>query len=167
MLGGTVFHRLQSRLLSVTTSNDGLTDRARAAISFRLPPGADVSALITSCRACAPIGGVIDFGDPEPAVIADRNNTVVRAVTRAIRDSGERPTHRLKTGTSDWNVVAPLWPHCPTAAYGPGDSTLDHTPDEHIMIPDYLRAISINHATLELLAQENQNLTQSRRGAEL
>ncbi len=154
MIGGT-FHSLQSRLLSITTSNDGITDRARALLSFRLPPGAEVDSLIESCRASAPTGGVIKFGDPELAVAADRNNAVVRALTRAIRDRGARPVHRLKTGTSDWNVVAPHWPGCPTAAYGPGDSALDHTPDEHILIPDYLRAIGILRSALGLLALES------------
>ena len=32
---------------------------------------------------------------------------------------------------------------CPIAAYGPGDSTLDHTPNEHISIAEYERAISV------------------------
>ncbi|NTU62618.1 MAG: acetyl-lysine deacetylase, partial [Chloroflexi bacterium] len=28
-------------------------------------------------------------------------------------------------------------------AYGPGDSDLDHTPHEHILIPEYRRAVQI------------------------
>jgi len=48
----------------------------------------------------------------------------------------------VKTGTSDMNVVGPVW-HCPIVAYGPGDSNLDHTPHEHILIEEYGRAIAV------------------------
>ncbi len=44
----------------------------------------------------------------------------------------------LKLGTSDMNVVGPVW-QCPILAYGPGDSSLDHTPEEQIVLDDYLR----------------------------
>jgi LysW-gamma-L-lysine carboxypeptidase len=37
------------------------------------------------------------------------------------------------------NVVAPVW-KCPILAYGPGDSALDHTPQEHLPLEDYRRA---------------------------
>jgi len=53
----------------------------------------------------------------------------------------------LKTGTSDMNVVGPAW-GCPLLAYGPGDSGLDHTPDEHIEIAEYLRAIDVLETAL-------------------
>jgi LysW-gamma-L-lysine carboxypeptidase len=36
-------------------------------------------------------------------------------------------------------------------AYGPGDSSLDHTPKEHIDIEEYLRAIDVLTRTLETL----------------
>jgi LysW-gamma-L-lysine carboxypeptidase len=48
------------------------------------------------------------------------------------------------------NVVGPVW-GCPIVAYGPGDSTLDHTPDEHIVVDEYLRSINVLIRTLETL----------------
>ncbi|MBL8760739.1 MAG: acetyl-lysine deacetylase, partial [Phycisphaerae bacterium] len=66
---------------------------------------------------------------------------------------GQRPTLRVKTGTSDMNVVAPRW-NCPIAAYGPGDSALDHTPREHISLTEYLRAARVLTQALESLAAE-------------
>jgi LysW-gamma-L-lysine carboxypeptidase len=48
------------------------------------------------------------------------------------------------------NVVAPLW-GTPILAYGPGDSALDHTPDEHILISEYLKAVDVlSHALIAL-----------------
>jgi len=39
-------------------------------------------------------------------------------------------------------VVGPVW-NCPIVAYGPGNSSLDHTPNEHIEVEEYLRAIKV------------------------
>jgi len=57
----------------------------------------------------------------------------------------------VKTGTADMNVVAPHWPDTPVVAYGPGDSSLDHTPNEHIKVNEYLRAIEVLRSVLERL----------------
>jgi LysW-gamma-L-lysine carboxypeptidase len=46
-----------------------------------------------------------------------------------------------KTGTADLNIVAPVW-NCPALVYGPGDSSLDHTPNEHIAVDEYGRAVA-------------------------
>ncbi len=73
---------------------------------------------------------------------AEKNTPLVRAFLAAIRKSGGSPVFTMKSGTSDMNLVAPVW-GCPTVAYGPGDSSLDHTPEEHILISEYQRAIKI------------------------
>jgi LysW-gamma-L-lysine carboxypeptidase len=89
----------------------------------------------------------------ERAYATDRNDAVVRALSGAIREAGERPHPKLKTGTADLNVVGPVW-QCPIAAYGPGDSALDHTPGEHLVIDEYLRAIGVLTRAVESLASE-------------
>ncbi|HSB81098.1 MAG TPA: acetyl-lysine deacetylase, partial [Candidatus Methylomirabilis sp.] len=53
-------------------------------------------------------------------------------------------------GTSDMNVVGPAW-NCPILAYGPGDSSQDHTPHEHLDLAEYHRAISVLTRVLRLL----------------
>jgi [amino group carrier protein]-lysine/ornithine hydrolase len=53
-----------------------------------------------------------------------------------------KPGYKLKTGTSDMNVVGPVW-NCPIVAYGPGDSSLDHTPEEHLSIVEYEQSIQV------------------------
>ena len=75
-----------------------------------------------------------------------------RAFRRAIqRAQGQQPRFVTKTGTSDMNLVAPVW-NCPIVAYGPGDSALDHTPDEHIDLDEYLRAIDVLVSMTKALA---------------
>jgi LysW-gamma-L-lysine carboxypeptidase len=77
----------------------------------------------------------------------------VRALLAAIRSQGGKPAFNVKSGTSDMNLVGPAW-GCPMAAYGPGDSELDHTPNEHIAIPDYLAGIDILKEALEALTSD-------------
>jgi LysW-gamma-L-lysine carboxypeptidase len=75
---------------------------------------------------------------------------VSRALRGAIRAEGGQPAFVHKTGTSDMNIVGRVW-NCPMVAYGPGDSALDHTPDEHIDLNEYLRAVRVLTRALERL----------------
>jgi [amino group carrier protein]-lysine/ornithine hydrolase len=81
----------------------------------------------------------------EPAWRGDAKNALARSFLAAIRAQAEpdtKPAFLLKTGTSDMNVVGPAW-RCPILAYGPGDSRLDHTPDEHVALDEYWRAVLV------------------------
>ena len=51
------------------------------------------------------------------------------------------------------NVVARTW-RCPIAAYGPGDSGLDHSPAERLDLDEYARSIRVVRGAIELLAAE-------------
>lgn len=101
----------------------------------------------------------LGFHSYEPAWLGRRDTPLVRAFSGAIRETarelGEprRPGLVSKTGTSDMNVVAPVW-RCPILAYGPGDSALDHTPHEHLRLDEYLRAIRVLERALDRLATE-------------
>ncbi|MFE5916595.1 M20/M25/M40 family metallo-hydrolase [Streptomyces sp. NPDC056468] len=115
-------------------------ERAQLEISCRTPLGFDAPAL-TSWLGAVP-GSRVTVIEEVPAVRASRTNPVVRALGAALSSRGARPVPKLKLGTSDWNVVAQYWP-VPTAAYGPGNSRLCHSDDEHIEIPEYLAAIDV------------------------
>jgi len=134
---GSIGHSLRV----FTTTGDGLTDQALLSIGLRLPPDLDVEHLLHRIRT---IGG-----DAEVAVDGlqegyrtTKRSKLVPPFLRAIRAQGSAPRFTLKLGTSDMNVVGPAWT-CPIVAYGPGDSSLDHTPEERIEIADYLRAIQV------------------------
>ncbi len=81
---------------------------------------------------------------------AEKNTPLVRAFLRAIREQGANPSFKVKSGTSDMNVVGPPL-NCPIVAYGPGDSSLDHTPDEHLDLAEYRTAIAVLSRVLTLL----------------
>ncbi len=147
-----VFERVQPTLRSSATSGDGLEDRAEVTASFRLPPGVDPREVEAACRGMAE-GAEITARGHEVAHVADRSNAAARALSAAIRVQGGRPSPLLKTGTSDMNVVGPAW-GCPIAAYGPGDSALDHTPEEHVLVDEYLRACRVVAGAVEGLGRE-------------
>ncbi|MDE2851169.1 MAG: M20/M25/M40 family metallo-hydrolase [Acidobacteriota bacterium] len=90
----------------------------------------------------------------EVGVRADRHSPLVRAFLAAIRAVGGQdvaPKFVVKTGTCDMNIVWPVW-RCPILAYGPGDSTLDHTPNEHLDLNEYLLAVDTVELALRNLA---------------
>jgi LysW-gamma-L-lysine carboxypeptidase len=69
-----------------------------------------------------------------------------------IRMQGGTPSFVYKTGTADLNIIAPVW-KCPAVVYGPGDSALDHTPNEHIELAEYSRAVKVLETALSRLAK--------------
>jgi LysW-gamma-L-lysine carboxypeptidase len=149
--GSALFDQLLPTLRQINTSSDGLTDQVTATIGIRLPPAIDPAELAAQLRALDPHAGLV-FREGCRAWQSERNTPLVRAFLPAIRAAGGQPRFVRKTGTSDMNVVGPRW-QCPMVAYGPGDSALDHTPDEHVVIDEYRRAIGILADALQRLGR--------------
>ena len=82
-----------------------------------------------------------------PAWGCEKNTPLVRAFLTGIRSQGGDPRFVYKTGTADLNIVAPAW-KCPAVVYGPGDSALDHTPNEHLDLGNYQKAVDVLSAAL-------------------
>ena len=90
-----------------------------------------------------------------PAWGCEKNTKLVRSFLSGIRLQGGEPRFVYKTGTADLNIVAPVW-QCPAVVYGPGDSSLDHTPNEHIELEDYQKSVNVLSETLEGLVGKHQ-----------
>lgn len=149
-----VFDQVQARVRSIGSSDDGLIERASAEVGFRLPPGVGPEDWELRLRGLGESGGVVlECEGHERAYASERSDAAARALSGAIRSSGMMPAPKLKTGTSDMNVVGPVW-KCPIAAYGAGDSTLDHTPGEHVVIEEWLKSIGVVARAVEAMAWE-------------
>jgi LysW-gamma-L-lysine carboxypeptidase len=140
-----LFETLSASLLAINSRSDGIHEHSDLTVSLRLPPGVEPDTLADALCALPGDFGPLDsfeaFGG-ESAYSADRDSLLSRGLRGAIRAQGGTPRFVNKTGTSDMNVVGRAW-MCPMVAYGPGDSALDHTPDEHIELDDYLRAVAV------------------------
>lgn len=155
------FDQVQATLRELASTSNGLEQHARLESGFRLPPALTPHQLIkilhdlrdTHQSEHPELRIDLTFEGPEVAHATDRSDPVVRALSGAIRAQGLRPRPKLKTGTADMNVVAPIW-RCPIAAYGPGDSALDHTPNEHLSLDEYHQSIEILTRAIETLARE-------------
>ena len=144
------FGSLDPSLRAIRTFGDGLREGVEMHIGLRLPPGIDLDALKRQMRTWAD-GAELAFPYAEPPFQTEKNTPLVRALLRAIRAEGGRPRFKRKTGTSDMNVVGPAW-RCPIAAYGPGDSRLDHTPAERLSLEEFQRALRVLTRVLKDLA---------------
>jgi LysW-gamma-L-lysine carboxypeptidase len=144
-----VFETLDVSLRTINSANDGMQDTVTQRIGLRLPLGYDIDTLKAQLRRDAGEAELHFFGQ-ESAHRSDKNTPLVKAFLKAIRAQGGTPRFKVKTGTSDMNVVAPHW-QCPIVAYGPGDSAFDHTPHEQTSLQEYGQAIDVLAHTLQLL----------------
>lgn len=139
--GALGFDALHLHLLAVESAGDGLTDRVRLRLGFRLPPRLSGLDLIDRLRQLDPKAH-LEIEGSEPAVTVPRSGPLPTAFSRAIRAAGMRPGWQRRMATSDLNLVLPVW-KCPAVVYGPGDAELDHSPLESISLGDYGRAIEV------------------------
>jgi [amino group carrier protein]-lysine/ornithine hydrolase len=136
-----VFDQISPTLTGMQSDENGYAQRAQLKFNVRIPPGMspqDLSDLFGSLV----LDGKIQLHDGIPAFKTEKNDSLARHLIASIRKSGGNPGFKLKTGTSDMNVVGPVW-NCPIVAYGPGDSSLDHTPEEHLSIAEYDLGIQV------------------------
>jgi N-acetyl-ornithine/N-acetyl-lysine deacetylase len=153
---GSAFASLQPSLRTINSEQDGLEDRTRLLIGYRLPPSFDIAGLRAQLQRWADEDDVqLSLSGEEVAFQTTRTIPLARAFIAAIRASGGQPTFKQKTGTSDMNVVGPHWGQN-IVAYGPGDSRLDHTPQEHIQVAEYTQAIDILELVLRELASQRK-----------
>jgi len=171
---GPVDHRVFARPGLTLESFSGDITTAVAKIGVRIPPGMDTDALLAELRsrlsadspgtdsAAAGSAGAGSAGAGSAAAgtltvlgarspyLADRRNPAIQALVTGIRRQSGRPTLLVKTATSDMNTLSEKW-DVPMACYGPGESKLDHTDDEHIVLADYHWAIAVlSHALTQL-----------------
>jgi [amino group carrier protein]-lysine/ornithine hydrolase len=147
-----LFDKLDPTLREMASESDGLQEFAKLTIGLRLPMGIGVPELEERILGMAE-GGKVQFSTEVPAFRAEKNNPLVRAFLASIRAAGGEPGFTLKTGTSDMNILGPYW-RCPIVTFGPGDSKLDHTPEEHIDIDEYGRSISVLALVLKTLTEQ-------------
>lgn len=147
------FDQLMLTLRGMESGGDGFDEWAELRIGARLPvdlPPADWFARVDQLALAIPGAQVERRGFALPAFQCEKNTALVRAFLSGIRAAGGTPSFVYKTGTADLNIVGPAW-KCPCLVYGPGDSALDHTPDEHISLEEYAKSVQALTEALKAL----------------
>ncbi len=154
------FAALMPSLRAIHSGSDGFIEWCELEIGYRLPPAYDTAALEAWLMQEAQADSAkVTCRGAEVAYQGPRHGPLVSAFVRALRAEGLVPAFKLKTGTSDMNVVGPVW-NCPIVAYGPGDAALDHTPNEHVDLAEYQQAITVLERVLaELVGSAGQKMT--------
>ncbi|WP_331235361.1 [LysW]-lysine hydrolase [Natronorarus salvus] len=135
-------------------ADDGLAVEATIDAGFRIPPSSSAGELRTAVEAELE-AGEIEWNEPIPPTMQSPRTSLSRAFRVAIRAEGGEPRLLKKTGTSDMNVYAGTW-DCPMVTYGPGDSSLDHAPDERLELAAYDRSIAVLRRVCTELCGESQ-----------
>lgn len=83
----------------------------------------------------------------------NKSSPLVHSLSSSIRKVLNKPATLLrKTGTGDMNILGKAM-NLPIVTYGPGDSHLDHTLEEHILVSEYLDSIKVYKETLVKLSE--------------
>ncbi len=163
--------KLKSRFYSITCcltkikggniSASFIPSKCEIHVQLRIPPQLspeqvfdEVKRKIERYKATNPKVTVkVEKVDVARAFEADRRSVIVRALAWGIRKTTlNYASFSRKTGTGDMNVLGNVL-KIPVVTYGPGDSRLDHTPNEHIDIKEYLTSIEILKKALTKLPE--------------
>lgn len=165
---------LRSRFYSITScltkinggnASSNVPSRCVIYVQLRIPPQFapeqifnEVKRKIEEYQATNPKVSVkMKMKDVTNAFEADRRSILVRSLAWAIRKTTlNRPFFLRKTGTGDMNVLGQTL-KIPVVTYGPGDSHLDHTPNEHINLSEYLATIQVYRNTIIKLCELVKN----------
>ncbi|MFB6127295.1 MAG: [LysW]-lysine hydrolase [Halolamina sp.] len=148
---GAVFESVTAKPVAVDggLAADGHAVEATVDAQFRIPPTASAAELRAVVEDCTDRGTVV-FEDAIPPTTASPRTDLARAFRVAVRNAGGDPSLLRKTGTADANLYDDAW-DCPVVTYGPGDSALDHTPEERLPLPELDRSVAVLSSVLRRL----------------
>lgn len=144
---------------------NSVPSRARLVIDVRLPPNIKVRNMVNRIeeftehyqKSHESVRLLTVVKDRTEAYIGDEDSIAVHAFRWAIRKSmGCQTSLVRKSGTSDMNLFAESY-SMPMIAYGPGDSSLDHTDDERISLREYLSSVEVYSNAIQQFASLTHN----------
>jgi [amino group carrier protein]-lysine/ornithine hydrolase len=117
-----------------------------------------ITKIITKYQAANPKvsvkASVLDTVEPFEV---NKASPIVHVLASSVRKVLNKPATLLhKTGTGDMNILGKAM-NLPIVTYGPGDSHLDHTVEEHIEVNEYLQSIQVYKEMLVKLSELHNN----------
>jgi [amino group carrier protein]-lysine/ornithine hydrolase len=156
------FSAITGSLTSISAGNQSNTipSECEIEVDIRIPPGVSLQKVSENIERLGEsyqeqregVKIVTEVTSQTPPHLEDVSSLGVRVFRSAIRSTlGSDVVLVKKTGTSDMNSLAAAR-RIPMIAYGPGDSSLDHTEDEHISLDEYLASIEVYSRALQRFA---------------
>jgi LysW-gamma-L-lysine carboxypeptidase len=143
-----LFEQIGMKITSLQTQCTDFSEGISLRITLRLPLRyslGTIKKIINDSKKTANI----TYSVVEEPVKSEKKNMLISSFIGAIRGSNGEPIFKYKTGTSDMNIFQKY--NVPIVAYGPGDSTLDHTPNENLDLIEYQKAVKVLKVVLQKL----------------
>lgn len=146
-------------------ATNNIPSEARLVIDVRIPPNIKAADMVKRVDEFAEryqkdhegVRVLIAVEDRTEAFLGNEDSIAVRAFRWAIRKTmGCQVLLVKKTGTSDMNLFAESC-SMPMIAYGPGDSSLDHTENERVSISEYLSSVEVYANAIQQIASLTYN----------
>jgi LysW-gamma-L-lysine carboxypeptidase len=158
---GSRFYSITRCITSITGGGVSSTvpSKCDIRIDIRMPPGQNpqqvfdiIDGLVEQYKTDHPKVSVeLEVEDACEPYESHPRSTLVRSLSWSVRRvRSQQVTLLRKTGTGDMNLLGSTM-KVPVVTYGPGDSHLDHTPNEFIEITEYLDSIEVYHKTVKRL----------------
>ncbi len=158
---GSQFYSVTSTVTKIAGGDEFSTIPSTAVlhINVRIPPTLSVNALVDHANKIVMayrdenrgVAMSLEVVDSCPPYEADKNSLLVRSLAYAIRKVRKHQGVLVRrTGSGDMNYFGSMR-RIPVVTYGPGDSHLDHTPDEFVVVEEYLDSIQILCTALQKL----------------
>lgn len=172
--GHSYFHSITGCLTRIE-GGEGfgtIPSKCKMEMDFRIPPGLKWDTIYSAIREKTlaysegkrDLNVQIEGRGGVNAFLTSKDSPLVSALSIPIRKiTGKQPILIKKTGTSDLNILAQDW-RIPMVAYGPGDSRLDHTANEHLNVEEYLSSIEVLKEAVKWLTRINKrgNISQAK-----
>ncbi len=145
------------------SSTRSIPDKCLFTVDVRLPPTKRCSDIISETirvtekfrRSSEEVNVNLQVIDAVEPFVADRETIIMKALKKAIKEILHvTPKLIRKTGTGDMNIFGSER-KVPVATYGPGNSRLSHTMNEHISIEEYEKSIMVYRRALEEAISEH------------
>lgn len=150
----TPFYTPYLEIRSWEDTKTGLEERVQVHGNVRIPPGFPAEEFLEHIQTHITeleIPGALEWTERIEGIELPRSSELARTFAKAMRSHDIRPRYKVKTGSSDMNVVLTKWKNAQMLAYSPGDSKLDHTPEERISLEEYDKAIQVLHTVIGAL----------------
>lgn len=126
----------------IESANDGLTDKTSMKLNTRYPVGFDLDSYRQIIEELKGDATIEEWGNI-PAAHVDTNHELAQLFHATIKKHNGDAEARHMTTSSEFATYVNAWPETPILSYGPGDHTLDRTPDEHLNLDEFEKSIAV------------------------